>query len=138
MTCTQCGGTELVEDALGKTIRCPGCAGPPDPVAEALVADCAIYLKDGETPRERMDRDHADVLGLMKLLEREKRNTEALQAEVARLRAALLDQQGPNLGGKTREPGLMTILTAHYQRDMTGADAADLAARYLDALKGGA
>ena len=87
--CTQCGGTELVEDALGKTIRCPECAGKPDPVAEALVADCAIYLKDGETPRERMDRDHADILGLMKLLEREKRNTEALQAEVARLRAAL-------------------------------------------------
>lgn len=25
--CTQCGGTELVEDALGKTIRCPECAG---------------------------------------------------------------------------------------------------------------
>jgi len=92
----------LVEDALGKTIRCPGCAGPPDPVAA-----------DGRT-------------------------IEALQAEVARLRAALNDPQGPNLGAKTREPGLMTILTAHYQRDTTSADAADLAARYLDALKGGA
>lgn len=63
---------------------------------------------------------------------------EAAEAEVARLREVLLDPQGPNLGAKTREPGLMTILTAHYQRDTTSADAADLAARYLDALKGGA
>ena len=45
--CTQCGGTELVEDERGKTIRCPECAGGSDTVDEvgtiaALQADVAL------------------------------------------------------------------------------------------------
>lgn len=45
---------------------------------EREIAECAPYLKDGETPRQRMDRDHADREGLMRLLEQERRRTEAL------------------------------------------------------------
>lgn len=44
---------------------------------EAERADCDKYLKPDETPRQRMDRDHADVLSLMKLLAREKYKLEA-------------------------------------------------------------
>lgn len=42
-----------------------------DPTQEAikLVADCAAYLKEGQTPAERMAQDHADILALMKMLE---------------------------------------------------------------------
>ena len=195
----------MVEDALGKTIRCPECAGKPDPVAadgrtiEALQAEVARLTV--ELTLCEMFQDHSSVVrgiiaaagelpiledgdfkdGFIAAIEEVSARAdihagddnhqmhdlacqiidliqgnavivmakaseyldaisraEAAEAEVARLRAALLDPQGPNLGGKTRETGLMTILTAHYRRDMTGADAADLAARYLDALKGGA
>lgn len=62
---------------------------------EAERADCDKYLKPDETPRQRMDRDHADVLSLMKLLEREKYKLEAARdkaledaAKVADARAA--------------------------------------------------
>jgi len=44
--------------------------------------DCAIYLKPGETPRERMDRDAGDTTALMKLFEAEKRTTETLRREL--------------------------------------------------------
>ena len=50
---------------------------------------CAIYLKPDETPRERMDRDHKDVLGLMKLLEQKAIRAEKAEAERDALRAAL-------------------------------------------------
>ena len=56
---------------------------------EALVKerdDCAIYLKDGETPRQRMDRDHADVLSLMQLLSQEKSRAERLEAALTQMR----------------------------------------------------
>lgn len=48
---------------------------------QSMVLDCEEYLKPGETPRQRMDRDHADVLALLKLLEAEKRKAEQLEAE---------------------------------------------------------
>jgi chromosome segregation ATPase len=54
--------------------------------AEALVADCAEYLKDGETPRQRMDRDHADVLSLMAMLAKDRQERDDARAEIARLR----------------------------------------------------
>jgi hypothetical protein len=47
--------------------------------AEALVAECAEYLKEGETPRQRMDRDHKDALMLMELLVAEKTKVKALK-----------------------------------------------------------
>lgn len=46
---------------------------------QSMVLDCEKYLKPGETPRQRMDRDHADVLAMMKLLEIEKRKSEGFE-----------------------------------------------------------
>lgn len=48
--------------------------------SDALVGDCARYLKEGETPRQRMDRDQEDILGLMALLAKEKAKTNAPSA----------------------------------------------------------
>ena len=48
---------------------------------QSMVLDCEEYLKPGETPRQRMDRDHADVLALIKLLEASRRKSEWLEAE---------------------------------------------------------
>ena len=45
---------------------------------QGLVDDCAIYLKEGETPAERIAREHRDTTALMELLAREKRKSEAL------------------------------------------------------------
>jgi hypothetical protein len=59
--------------------------------AEALVADCAEYLKDGETPRQRMDRDHADVLALMEMLAKDRTERDRLRAEKRRALSALAD-----------------------------------------------
>jgi len=57
--------------------------------AMALVAECAEYLKDGETPRQRMDRDHKDVLALMELLVAEKNKVRELKAAEARCISAV-------------------------------------------------
>ena len=48
-----------------------------------LVDDCAIFLKEDETPAQRIERERADTDAVLKLLLKEKR-------EVRRLRAALL------------------------------------------------
>ena len=39
---------------------------------QARIDDCAPYLKQGQTPVERMQQDQADILSLMKSLERKK------------------------------------------------------------------
>lgn len=46
----------------------------------AEIADCNPYLKEGETPSERIQRDHRDSIALMTLLAREKTKNEALLA----------------------------------------------------------
>ena len=43
------------------------------------IAACEPYLKEGETPAERIERDHKDSLALMTLLAREKTKNDALQ-----------------------------------------------------------
>lgn len=48
---------------------------------QSMVLDCEEYLKEGETPAERIDREIKDCLSMMKMLEKEKRKSEALQAE---------------------------------------------------------
>jgi len=45
---------------------------------QAVIDACAIYLKEGETPAQRIERDHRDALALMSLLAQEKRKSEAL------------------------------------------------------------
>ncbi len=49
----------------------------------AKLADCAPYLKDGETPRQRMDRDHQDVLSLMQMLAKDRADRDVLRAKLA-------------------------------------------------------
>lgn len=58
--------------------------------------ECNIYLKEGETPRQRMDRDHADVLSLMELLAREKLHTKNAndRADAAEAKLAALEPKG--------------------------------------------
>jgi hypothetical protein len=58
---------------------------------QALLDDCAEYLKDGETPRQRMDRDHHDVLSLMEMLAKDRAERDAGRARIAELEAALSD-----------------------------------------------
>ena len=48
--------------------------------ARALISDCQRYLKEGETPRERMDRDFADNQSLLEMLATEKKAREASDA----------------------------------------------------------
>ena len=49
----------------------------------AMIDDCAPYLKDGETPRQRMDRDHQDVLSLMQMLAKDRAERDDLRAKLA-------------------------------------------------------
>jgi hypothetical protein len=55
----------------------------------ALVGECSIYLKGGETPRQRMDRDHRDVLGLMETLARDRERRDRAEAASVKLRRDL-------------------------------------------------
>ena len=64
---------------------------------QSMVIDCEEYLKPGETPRQRMDRDHADVLGLIKLLETEKRKSERLEAQLVKATELLIQTTEENL-----------------------------------------
>jgi hypothetical protein len=54
-------------------------------VAQAKLDECTPYLKDGETPRERMDRDFADTQALTELLAQERERTAELKAKLAAL-----------------------------------------------------
>jgi hypothetical protein len=47
---------------------------------QSMVLDCEKYLKSGETPRQRMDRDHAESLALMKLYQAALERAEAAEA----------------------------------------------------------
>lgn len=56
---------------------------PKDPEARFWrdrVNECAPYLKDGETPLQRIERDHRDTMALMRLLAAEKIKNEALMS----------------------------------------------------------
>lgn len=53
---------------------------------QGLLDECSTYLKDGETPAQRMARDHRDSLALMELLAREKRKSEAMLAALKRIK----------------------------------------------------
>jgi hypothetical protein len=63
---------------------CPPLANPQHPATTSddlveRLRECAEYLKPGETPAQRMARDHKDILALMKLLQREKERVETLK-----------------------------------------------------------
>ena len=53
---------------------------------QAAIDACAIYLKEGETPAQRIERDHRDSLALMRLLAQEKLKSETLMEFVLEVR----------------------------------------------------
>ena len=55
----------------------------------SMVLDCEQYLKEGETPAQRIKREIEDCLSLMKLLEKEKLKSESLEAENAKFKEAV-------------------------------------------------
>jgi hypothetical protein len=70
-----------------------------------VIGTCAKFLKDGEMPHERMERDHLDTLALMGLLAAEKRKNEAPQTEkdaaryVAHRKATFITRQRLQIDG---------------------------------------
>lgn len=68
---------------------------------EAERAECDEYLKLDETPRQRMDRDQADVLSLMKLLKCEKYKLEAAYDDALDDAARVADEWYRNSGHGT-------------------------------------
>ena len=50
--------------------------------ADKWLLDCAQYLKFGETPAERIEREINDCLALMKLLEKKQSRIEELEAQM--------------------------------------------------------
>jgi predicted Zn-ribbon and HTH transcriptional regulator len=67
---------------------------------QSMVLDCEKYLKPGETPRQRMDRDHAESLVLMKLYQGALERAEAAEAEKHAAVAAALVDAGAYLQGR--------------------------------------
>lgn len=55
----------------------------------SIVRDCEEYLKPGETPAERIQREIDDCLSLIEMLVKKQRRIKELEAENARLREAL-------------------------------------------------
>jgi chromosome segregation ATPase len=49
-----------------------------------LVEECAVFLKEDETPVQRIERDRADTEAVLKLLLKEKRRTQKLQDKIDR------------------------------------------------------
>jgi hypothetical protein len=61
-----------------------------------VIATCAKFLKPGEQPHERMERDHLDTQALLGLLADEKRWNAAMtvEAAIAALVVALVESKG--------------------------------------------
>lgn len=74
------------------------------PVAEPY-EDCSEYLKEGETPAQRLASNHKEILTLMKLLEKEKRHSE-VWVKAARDAESRLARQGDEIEAliKSAEP----------------------------------
>ncbi len=58
--------------------------------ARALIAACEPWLKDGETPAERIAREFRDCQAMGRMAVAAMKDRDALAAEVARLREALI------------------------------------------------
>jgi len=83
-----------------------------------MLADCEQYLKEDETPAQRIERERRDTEAVLTLLIREKRKTEELRAEVDRLRH-LLDTRPALNSGLTEAYTQWTQLV--YASDMAAA-----------------
>jgi len=53
--------------------------------ARALVAECEKYLKPGETPRQRMDRDFKEMQSIIRLWARDKADRDRLREALREL-----------------------------------------------------
>ncbi len=70
-------------------------------VAEAVAKEreaCAPYLKDGETPAERIERERQDCLALMALLAKEKLRSEAFRNALEVISQLSLHYSAADLG----------------------------------------
>jgi len=54
-----------------------------------MVADCDAYLKEGETPAQRIERERRDTEAVLNLLIREKQRTEAMREVMLRMMAGI-------------------------------------------------
>lgn len=54
-----------------------------------MLADCEQYLKLGETPAQRIERERRDTEAVLNLLIREKRKTEAMREVMQRMVAGI-------------------------------------------------
>lgn len=54
-----------------------------------MIADCDVYLKEGETPAQRIDRERRDTEAVLNLLIREKQRTEAMREVMLRMMAGI-------------------------------------------------
>lgn len=54
-----------------------------------MVADCDVYLKEGETPAQRIERERRDTEAVLNLLIREKQRTEAMREVMLRMMAGI-------------------------------------------------
>jgi len=91
--CPQCKkGTTMADGSVEGDVR----------DLRQMLADCAQYLKDGETPAQRIERERRDTESVLNLLIREKQKTERMSAalrdlvalEDMRLRLHSLHERG--------------------------------------------
>lgn len=54
-----------------------------------MFADCEVYLKEGETPAQRIERERRDTEAVLNLLIREKQRTEAMREVMLRMMAGI-------------------------------------------------
>lgn len=81
-----------------------------------LVDDCAVYLKDGETPAQRIERERNEVMTLLSMLSIEKNHAESLRAELAGIDSVLARR--PALNKATRRDNIEhAINTAKHESD---------------------
>lgn len=62
-------------------------------VPERLIAECVKYLKDGETPAQRIERERRDTDAVLTLLIREKERTQKM-AELLCSACAIAERKG--------------------------------------------
>lgn len=101
-------------------------AGQPEaPTAVALVAECAPYLKEGETPAQRIERERRDTEAVLTLLVREKKRAEAME-ELLRSAHAIADRGGVDTAWETfaasiQMLGIGAVTARTYRTPRSGA-----------------
>lgn len=91
-----------------------------------MLADCAQYLKEGETPAQRIERERRDTEAALNLLIREKQKTERLRATLQEIGAAAVSQPCPQLDKPTdfaisQSRGMQLAMIARATDEALGA-----------------